>query len=54
MNQDEKYTCFRLKQNTFKELKRLKLATEGDLGREITNDEFTRLLITRATSAQTP
>ena len=46
-NEDEKYGAIRVKNSTISEYRRLKLATEGSLGREITNDEFVRLLLER-------
>ena len=47
-NEDEKYGAIRVKNSTISEYRRLKLATEGSLGREITNDEFVRLLLEMA------
>lgn len=46
-NDDEKYGAIRVKNSTIAEYRRLKLVTEGSLGREITNDEFVRLLLER-------
>ena len=47
-NEDEKYGAIRVKNSTIAEYRRLKLATEGSLGREVTNDEFVRFLLEKA------
>lgn len=47
-NEEEKYGAIRVKNGTIAEYRRLKLATEGSLGHEITNDEFMKILLEKA------
>lgn len=48
-DKSEQFGTLRLKYGTIQELKQLKIATEGSLKRELTNDEFMRILIEKAT-----
>ena len=49
MEKEEQFGAFRLKYKTIAALKKLKLATEGSLGHELTNDEFMEILVFKAT-----
>ena len=48
MENEEKYGAIRVKQSTIAEYRRLKLATEGSLGHEISHDEFMKILLRKA------
>ena len=48
----ERFGSFRLKYGTIEELKQLKIATEGSLKRELTNDDFMKILIQKATGVK--
>lgn len=53
MDKDEQFGSLRLKYRTLGILKKLKIAMEGSLGRELTNDEFIEMLLQKATGEKT-
>lgn len=46
----EQYGGLRFKLDTIAEYRRIKLATEGSLGHEISHDEFMNILLKKAVS----
>lgn len=48
MENKEMYGAIRVKHSTITEYRRLKLATEGSLGHEISHDEFMQILLRKA------
>ena len=48
-DKSEQFGSLRLKYGTIQELKQLKIATEASLKKELTNDEFVKILMQKAT-----
>lgn len=47
-DKSEQFGSLRLKYGTIQELKQLKIATEASLKKELTNDEFIKILMQKA------
>lgn len=50
----EQYGGLRFKVDTIAEYRRIKLATEGSLGHEISHDEFMNILLKKAMTDNSP